>query len=406
MLLSGKTVLVGVTGGIAVYKAADVVSRLVKLGANVKVIMTRSAQEFVAPMTFQTLSKNPVTTEMFHRPEKWEVEHISLAEEADAVLIVPATANIIGKLACGIADDMLSTTVMAAKAPKIICPAMNTNMYENPSFVRNMKALKEEGFIFVEPASGFLACGTVGKGRLEDPEIIVEKVVDVLAFPQDLAGKHILVTAGPTREFIDPVRYISNPSTGKMGYAIARNAKRRGAIVTLISGPVSLPDIPGVKKVSVTSAEEMYQAVMKETPSKDIIVKSAAVSDFACAERAEHKVKKTDAELFVPLKRNPDILCEVGKTLKENQVLIGFCMETENLLFNAEKKLKEKNLDMIVANNLAEEGAGFAHDTNIVTLLKKNGSKESLALAEKDEIACRIMTEALCVLKEKNGLRD
>ena len=404
-MLKGKTVLVGVTGGIAVYKAAEVVSRLVKLGANVRVVMTKSASEFVAPLTFQTLSKNPVVCDMFAPVREWRVEHIALADEADIALILPATANIIGKIASGIADDMLSTTVMAVKSPVIICPAMNTNMYENPVTLKNIDTLKKRGFLFVEPEEGMLACGVSGKGRLASPETIVEKVLDTVAFSHDLSGIRVLVTAGPTREYLDPVRYISNPASGKMGFAIAKAAKRRGASVTLVTGPVALPDIPDVYTVRVTSADEMHSKVMALYQDQDIIVKSAAVGDFRAKHPSDQKTKKAKDSFTLHLAPNPDILKELGEKASSKQVLVGFCMETEDLVKNAEDKLVNKNSDMIVANDLSKEGVGFAGDTNEVILLKKDGACVRLPMAKKEELAHDILNEAHNIYEQKNGLR-
>ena len=405
-MLKGKTILVGVTGGIAAYKAADVVSRLKKLGANVKVIMTESASEFVAPLTFQTLSKNPVVTDMFAPVKEWRVEHIALADEADLALVVPATANIIGKLSSGIADDMLSTTLMACKCPILLCPAMNTNMYQNPVTERNIESLRRLGYGFVEPEEGLLACGVSGKGRLADPAIIVEAVIDQIAFSHDLTGIHLLVTAGPTREHIDPVRFISNPSSGKMGFSIARAAKRRGACVTLITGPVALADIPGVRMVHVTHAEEMYHAVTDLFPEQDITIKSAAVGDFRAKHPSRHKTKKKDDAFSVELAPTPDILKELGKRLTPKQVLVGFCMETDDLIQNAKRKLEQKNLDMIAANDLSKEGVGFAGDTNEIILLKREGEPLHLPLANKEQLAHEILNEARKIYARKNGLRE
>ena len=404
-MLKGKTILVGVTGGIAAYKAADLVSRLVKLGANVKVIMTRSAQEFVAPLTFQTLSKNPVVCDMFAPVKEWRVEHIALAEEADAVVIAPATANIIGKLVSGIADDMLSTTVMATKKPVILCPAMNTNMYENPVVQTNLEVLHHLGYRIVEPGVGMLACGTQGKGRLAEPEEIVETIIDTVAFAHDWEGIRLLVTAGPTREYLDPVRYISNPSSGKMGFAIAQAAKRRGAEVTLVTGPVALPDVPGVTTVHVTSAVEMRSAVLDRFPEQDVVVKAAAVGDFAAKEPAEHKVKKSQSDFLVELKPNPDILKELGEKVTAEQTLVGFCMETQDLTEHAKEKLEQKNLDMIVANDLSKDGVGFAGDTNEVVMFFRNGEQVSLPFASKESIAHEILNKALTLYQTKHGLR-
>lgn len=403
-MLTGKTVLVGVTGGIAVYKAVDVVSRLKKLGANVKVIMTEAATQFVTPLTFQTISRNSVVTDMFAPVREWRVEHIALADQADAALIVPATANIIGKLSAGIADDMLSTTLMACRCPMILCPAMNTKMYENPVQIQNLNALRALGYHVVEPEEGFLACGVSGKGRLADPARIVEKVVDLIAFPHDLSGCSVLVTAGPTREHLDPVRFISNPSSGKMGFAVAKAAKRRGARVTLVTGPVALPDIPDVTMLRVTSAMEMRDAVLGVFSEQDIVIKSAAVGDFCAKHPAKQKVKKQSDSYTVELAPNPDILKELGERAAKGQVLVGFCMETEHLIQNAKKKLDEKNLDMIVANDLSKEGVGFAGDTNEITILKRDGASIRLPMADKEQLAHDILNEASEIYQLKKGL--
>ncbi|MDO4563369.1 MAG: bifunctional phosphopantothenoylcysteine decarboxylase/phosphopantothenate--cysteine ligase CoaBC [Clostridia bacterium] len=399
-MLSGKNIVVGVCGGIAAYKTVDVVSRLKKLGANVDVIMTKNACEFVTPLTFRSISKTPVITDTFNEPAQMDIAHISLAKKADAFLIAPATANIIGKIACGIADDMLSTTIMAAECPVIIAPAMNTKMYENSIVQENIERLTRGGYYFIEPDTGMLACGVVGKGRLAPIEDIVEYVCELVAFPKDLAGLKILVTAGPTHEPIDPVRYITNHSTGKMGYAIARAAKYRGAEVTLISGPTHLRHIRGVKLVDVYSALEMYDAVMDCYDANDIIVKSAAVADFRAENTSEQKIKKESAQLDIKLTGNPDILAELGKKLSHG-VLVGFCMETENALENAKKKLDAKNLDMIVLNEINKEGAGFAADTNIVTIIDRGKNVTDIPKAPKQEIADAILTKAFEIFRTK-----
>ncbi len=407
-MLKGKNVCLCVTGGIAAYKAAAVASGLVKRGARVDVIMTKHAQEFITPLTFRSITKTPVVTDMFGEPRTMEVEHISLAQKADVFVIAPATANIIGKIACGIADDMVSTTVMATRAPVIIVPAMNTGMYENPVVQENITKLKGLGYIFMEPDSGPLACGTSGKGRMPQPEKIVERVSAEIARPKDLKGLKVLVTAGPTREAIDPVRFISNGSSGKMGYAAARAAVLRGAEVTLVSGPTALEAPVGAELVGVTSAEEMYNAVTERAPEADIIVKAAAVGDFRPETAAADKIKKENSDSVIRLCRNKDILAELGRTKPEGQVLVGFCMETRELLASAEKKLKAKNLDMIAANNLKTEGAGFGTDTNVVTLLFADGRPPIQLSGTKDEIADSILTLAAKIRNEKNdssGLR-
>lgn len=400
-MLKGKNIVVCVTGGIAAFKAVGAVSGLVKHGANVDVIMTKHAQEFVTPLSFRSITKTPVITDMFDEPQTMEIAHISLAQKADAFVVAPATANIIGKIACGIADDMVSTTIMATKAPVIIVPAMNTNMYENPIVQENIQKLKSLGYVFMEPDSGLLACGTEGRGRLPEPEKIVERVILEIARPKDLKGLKVLVTAGPTREAIDPVRYISNGSSGKMGYAAAKMAALRGAEVTLVSGPVNLEPPMGAELVSVVSAENMYDAVIKESSSFDIIVKAAAVGDFRPAEAASDKIKKENATGEVKLAKNRDILAELGRIKPDNQVLVGFCMETRELISSAERKLKAKNLDMIAANNICDAGAGFGTDTNIVTLLFADGHEREELSGTKEEIADVILSEAKRIRDEK-----
>lgn len=390
-MLKGKTVVLGVTGGIAAYKAADLTSRLKKMGMNVRVVMTENAQKFVTPLTFQTLSQNPVAIDMFEAPAHWEIEHISLAGGADVMIIAPATANFIGKLAAGIADDLLLTTVLATTAPVIIAPAMNVNMYENIAVQENIKKLKERGYLFVEPAEGRLACGVYGKGKLAPVEEITEQMEAVLT-KKDLIGKRILVTAGPTCEKIDAVRYITNHSSGKMGYAIAKAARNRGAYVTLVSGKVSLPPLNGVEFISITSAAEMYEEVMKAAKEQDIIIKSAAVADYRLKESYDFKLKK-DQMPSLSLEKNPDILLELSKD--KQFILVGFCMETENLIENAKNKLEKKKLDMIVANQLNEPGAGFGTDTNIVTILTADGKEEKMSLMSKEELAHKILDKVM-----------
>ncbi len=398
--LNGANIAVGVTGCIAAYKSAEVVSRLKKLGADVKVVMTRSACEFVAPLTFGTLSKNKVITDMFDMPEYTEVEHISLAEWADLFLVCPATANIIGKVASGIADDFLSTTIMASKVPVIFAAAMNTNMYENPIVMANIEKLKAYGYYFIEPDEGRLACGTSGKGRLAEYDKIIDAVMYHACKNKDLKNKKVLVTAGPTTEAIDPVRYITNHSSGKMGYEIAKAACIRGAEVTLISGPVCIKPYSGVSVVNVSSAVEMHDAVMENAASYDVIIKAAAVADYRPSSVAENKIKK-GGSMSIELSDNPDILKELGER-KGSTVLVGFCMETENLLENAEKKLKAKNLDFIVANSLTTEGAGFKSDTNVVTIADKHGDITSYDLMGKDEVADIILDKCVKILNQKN----
>lgn len=399
--LEGKNIVLCVTGGIAAYKAADLTSRLRKLGAQVYIIMTESATHFITPLTLEVLSEHRVVTDMFDRTFTWEVEHISLAKRADIFVIAPATANIIGKAAHGIADDMVSTTLMATKAPMVIAPAMNTNMYENPVVQANITALKQKGVRFVEPVAGRLACGDTGKGKLADPADIVQ-AIEAAATPQDLAGLSILVTAGPTRESMDPVRFISNHSTGKMGYAIAHRAQMRGAQVTLVSGPVSLDAPAGVTMVPVVSALQMRDAVLSRLPEQDWVIKAAAVGDYRPETQAENKLKKKADEMSVALVKNPDILHEVGQRKQATQTVCGFSMETQNLLENSKAKLEEKNCDMLVANNLKTAGAGFAHDTNVATLLYRDGTVESLDLMQKDTLA-DIVLDRMLALHTKKG---
>ena len=384
-MLKDKTVVIGVSGGIAVYKTLDVVSRLRKLGVNVNVIMTKSATEFVTPLSFQSLSQNYVVCDMFEDPKTWDVEHISLAKRADVFLIAPATANVIGKIANGIADDMLTTTVMATKAKVLIAPAMNTNMYENPILQRNINTLKELGYNFVEPESGRLACGDTGKGKLASPETIVDEVVKLLSKGQDLKGKSIIVTAGPTVESIDPMRYITNRSTGKMGYSIAKEAIERGADVTLITGPTNLTPPQNLKKlVKIESAKDMYEAVLANLDENDVVIKSAAVADYKPKNYSNKKIKKSDDDLVIELDRNKDIAQEIGK-IKNNKILVGFAAETNDLIENASLKIKKKNLDFIVANDLTKEGAGFGVDTNIVKIIDKEGNITEYPKMKKEE---------------------
>jgi len=385
-VLRGKTVLFGVTGGIAAYKAADVVSQLRKAGSEVLVIMTESATKLVSPLTFQTLSHNPVYTDMWAEPKRWAVEHIALAERADLFMIVPATANIIGKIAGGIADDMLSTTVMATKAPVLIAPAMNVNMFENPITQGNLHKLAGLGYRIIEPDTGMLASGAEGKGRLPETATIMAAAVGVFEQAMDFAGKHIMVTAGPTREAIDPVRHLSNPSTGKMGYAVAEAARARGAQVVLISGPTMLPPPPGVELVKVKSAVDMYNAVMAHYEAADIIIKSAAVADYRPVKAAAEKIKKGEGNMVLELERNPDILFELGQK-KGDRLLVGFAAETNDVLENAVAKYRKKNLDLIVANDITQEGAGFAGDTNIVSIIDRDGSIEALPRLTKRQVA-------------------
>ncbi len=397
-MLSGKNIVVGICGGIAAYKAADLVSRLVQAGAEVDVMMTKAACEFVAPLTFSTLSQRPVVVDMFENPINWEVEHISLAQKADCFVIAPATANVIGKIACGIADDMLTTTVMATKCPVIIAPAMNINMYENPIVKANMEKLTSLGYWFVESQSGRLACGTIGYGRLADNQLIVDNIKKALAIKSDLAGLKILVSAGPTREYVDPVRFISNPSSGKMGYAIAENAVKRGAQVTLVSGPVHLSPPLGVRVVNITSAEQMHQVMIKEAKKTDIVVKAAAVGDFRSASQSAHKIKKDEIKT-IELVKNPDILQDIC-ALPGKRIVVGFCMETHHLSQNAQAKLIQKGVDMIVANEVGRPDVGFSSDNNAVLIYYKNSEKkEEMPTMPKTALAGMIIDRALALYR-------
>lgn len=375
--MNKKNVVVGVTGGVAVYKALDVISRLKKKDINVDVIMTKSACEFVTPLSFQSLSQNAVIKDMFDEPKVFEIQHISLAKKADVLVVVPATANIIGKVANGIADDMLSTTIMATNAKVIFAPAMNTNMYNNPIVQENIKKLKDYGYEFINPSSGRLACGDVGDGKLADTEEIVEVILSQLHEPKDLIGKKVLVTAGPTRANIDPVRFLTNKSTGKMGYAIAEEARDRGAEVVLISGPTNIKPLVGVRTINVETNEEMLNAVKSEFDSSDIVVKSAAVSDYKPKTYSDKKIKKGPGNLNMELVRDNDILKELG-ALKKHQILVGFAAESNDVIKNAHIKLKKKNLDYIVANDITECDAGFGTDTNRVTIINRDGKEISL----------------------------
>ncbi|HAT4315081.1 TPA: bifunctional phosphopantothenoylcysteine decarboxylase/phosphopantothenate--cysteine ligase CoaBC [Clostridium perfringens] len=384
-----KCVVVGVSGGVAVYKALDVISRLRKKDVEVHVIMTKSATEFVTPLSFQSLSQNMVITDMFAEPKAWEIQHISLAKKADLMLIVPATANIIGKVANGIADDMLSTTIMATKAPVVFCPAMNTNMYENPIVQRNINLLKELSYEFIEPASGRLACGDEGKGKLQDTEIIAEETLRRLHSTNDLVGKKVVVTAGPTIVPIDPVRILTNRSSGKMGYSIAEEARDRGAEVVLISGPTSLRKPNGIKVIDVKTNEDMFNAIKNEFEDADIVIKSAAVADYKAKNYSSEKIKKTGDDLNLIFERDRDILKTIGD-MKENQILVGFAAESSNLKENAKGKLERKNLDYIVANDISKPETGFASDENKVTIISKSGEEVSLEKMSKREVAKNI----------------
>ena len=396
-MLKGKTVLLGVSGGIAAYKAAALASDLVKSGATVHVLMTQNATQFVAPLTFETLTGNKALVDTFDRNFQWNVEHVALAKRADVFLAAPATANLIAKFAAGIADDMLTTTFLACTCPKLVAPAMNTAMYENPITQRNLETLRGFGMQVVEPGSGHLACGDDGKGRLPDPEVLKEAVIRALT-PQDMAGKRVLITAGPTCEAIDPVRYITNHSSGKMGYQTALAALRRGAEVTLVSGPVALACPMGARLVPVRSAKEMLEAVLAHADASDIIIKTAAVADYTPANPADHKVKKKDGDLSLALERTTDILATLGARKKPGQVLVGFSMETEDLLKNSSVKLAKKNADMIVANSLRTPGAGFGVDTNVATFITKQGTEEQPCMS-KYALGDLLLTRALALGK-------
>ena len=397
-----KNIVVGVSGGIAAYKACDVVSKLKKQGFEIDVIMTKNAQEFVSPLTFQTLSNQKVVTDMFETPSDWNVEHIELAKKADVFVIVPATANIIGKIANGIADDMLTTTIMATEAKKVIVPAMNTKMYNNPFVQENILKLKKYGYYFIEPVSGLLACGDTGKGKMEDSTVIVEELCLIANQTKEMAGCKVTVTAGATTEDIDPVRYLTNRSTGKMGYAIAEQAILKGATVVLISGKTNLKPPRGLSKfIEVRSAEEMYQEVKREFFDTDILIKAAAVADFTPKVVAKNKIKKQDENLVIDLKRTKDIAFEMGQLKKSNQVMVGFAAETESVLEHAVQKLKKKNLDFIVSNDLTKSGAGFGTDTNIVNFLLPDGEIEKYDLMKKKEVADRILEKAHTILKNR-----
>ena len=395
-MLKGKKVLLGITGGIACYKAAELTSLLKKQHADVHVIMTKGATEFMTPLTFEALTGNRVHTDVFERECATEIPHISLSGDADVLIIAPATANIIAKLSHGIADDMLSSTALACSCKKIIAPAMNTRMLENPVTRDNIELLKKYGWLVIEPDSGRLACGDTGKGKLPAPELLLESVLYATAKEKDLAGKKVLVTAGPTKEAIDPVRYITNRSTGKMGYALARTAAMRGADVTLVTGTDTLPDIPFINTVHTESARDMFESV-KEYSDADIIVKAAAVADYRPKTTAEDKIKKSEGDALIELDRTDDILKYLGENKKEGQLLCGFSMETKDLIENSRKKLEKKNLDMICANNLKVEGAGFGTSTNVITLITKDG-ETALPLMSKEEAADIIFTRLLSML--------
>ena len=393
-MLKGKTVILGVTGGIAAYKSAWLTSLLVKAGADVQVIMTEHAREFIAPLTFEALTNQRCHTDTFDRNHEYSTEHVSLASRADAVIIAPATANVIAKLACGIADDMLTTTVLACDCPKIVVPAMNTRMYENPVTQDILEKLRKYGMTVVEPAAGRLACGDVGKGKMPEPDVLFQYVLMACAFEKDMAGKKVLVTAGPTQERIDPVRYITNHSTGRMGYSIAKICALRGAEVTLVTGQTALEPPLFVDVVPVVSARDMYEAVVERSGEMDVIIKAAAVADYRPAVTSDEKIKKSDGDMAIDMERTDDILGYLGSCKKPGQFLCGFSMETQNMLENSRAKLRKKNLDMIVANNLKVKGAGFGTDTNVVTIITADMEKE-LELMSKDEVAARLLDEIL-----------
>lgn len=392
-MLKGKTVVLGVTGSIAAYKMANLTSMLTKLHCDVHVIMTKNATNIINPITFETLTAHKCLVDTFDRNFNYNIEHVALGEKADVVLVAPASANVIGKMAAGIADDMLTTTILACKCKKIVAPAMNTNMYENPVVQANLKKLKGFGMEVIEPASGMLACRVEGKGKLPSEEVLLEYILREIQFEKDMTGKKVLVTAGATQEAIDPVRYITNHSTGKMGYALAKIAMLRGADVTLVTAPTNLPAPLFVDVVPVVSAQEMFDAVKERAPQTDIIIKAAAVADYTPVSVSDEKIKKNDGDLSLPMRRTTDILAYLGEHRKPGQFICGFSMETENLVENSKKKLQKKNADLIVANNLRDEGAGFGTDTNVVTLVMEEGivelpcmSKEQVAEAVLDAI--------------------
>ena len=399
--MTGREIVLGVTGGIAAYKSAEIVSRLRHLGAHVNVIMTRNATQFVAPLTFETLSANPVVTDTFDRPERWEVEHVALAKKAEIFVIAPATANIMAKMACGIADDMLSTTVLATKAPILIAPAMNTGMWTAPATQANIAVLRERGCHFVGPDSGILACGDTGAGRMSEPEEIVAEITNLLTAEKDLAGLRVLVTAGATRERMDPVRFLTNDSSGKMGFAIAEAARDRGAEVTVVCGAVTATKPTGVRYVNVESTQDLYDAMTELAPAQDIVIQAAAPADYRFKTVADEKIKKEDGKpLCFEMIENPDVAAAVGKLKRKGQVLVGFAAETQHVTENAMKKLDKKNLDMIVANDVTQPGAGFNTDTNIATLITRDGMTEC-PLQSKKALAGQILDRALA-LKQKN----
>lgn len=419
-MLKDKNIILGVTGGISAYKCVDLVSRLRKQGANVHVILTKGAQNFVTETAMREISGNPVVTSMWQEIQQYDVEHIALAQLADVVLVAPATANVIAKCACGMADDMLTTTLLATKAPVFFAPAMNTNMYENSITQQNLHTLQERGCHIIEPAAGHLACGTSGVGRMPEPQELVEILADFFATGKetaetdevdsrqklaeglDFSGVNILVTAAGTREPIDPVRYIGNRSSGKMGYAIAEAARDLGANVTLISGPSALPPLAGVNFFKVESARDMRRLVLENFPESQIVIKAAAVADYRVKNVADHKIKKNDEELTLVLEKNPDILKELGQKKQKGQVLVGFAAETQNLIQYAQSKLEKKNLDMIVANDVSKPQAGFNVDTNLIKLLKRDGSIEELPLMSKKDLAYIILNHVMKIYQQHN----
>lgn len=397
-MLKGKTVVLGVTGSIAAYKIANLASMLVKLHCNVHVIMTQNATNFIHPITFETLTNNRCIVDTFDRNFQYNVEHVALAKQADVMLIAPATANVIAKLAHGLADDMLTTTALACNCKKIVSPAMNTQMYENQITQDNIQKLRDYGFEVIDPASGFLACRDIGAGKMPDPEVLLDYILKEIAFEKDMLGMNVLVTAGPTQEAVDPVRYITNHSTGKMGYAIAKCVMLRGANVTLVTGPTNIKKPPFVDVIEIKSAQDMFEAVTSHFDTQDIVIKAAAVADYRPASVSDEKVKKADGELAIELERTQDILKYLGENKKGGQFLCGFSMETQNMLENSRAKLVKKNLDMIVANNLKVSGAGFGTDTNIVTMITKETEIE-LEIMSKDDVAGCILDEILKQMK-------
>lgn len=400
-MLAGKHIVLGVTGSIAAYKIASLASMLVKQKADVTVIMTQNATNFINPITFETLTGNKCLVDTFDRNFQYSVEHVSLAKQADVFLIAPASANVIAKAAHGLADDMLTTTLLACTCPKIVAPAMNTRMFQNEIVQDNMKILKKYGMEVIHPASGYLACGDTGEGKMPEPEVLLEYIIKAVT-PKDMAGKRVLVTAGPTQEKLDPVRYISNHSTGKMGYAIARAAMLRGAEVTLVSGKVAITPPMGVEVVPIVSAADMAKAVKERAQEQDIIIKAAAVADYRPVMVAEEKMKKKDGDMTIPLERTEDILAYLGNHRRPGQFLCGFSMETEHMLENSRAKLEKKNIDMIVANNLKQAGAGFGTDTNVVTLLTRANTRE-LPLMKKEEVADELLSYILGQMEKNEG---